>query len=143
MSKGNILVLSSDILKRIDLYLEEIYEVDKKAEPEKNIAKKMVDLKLKTTQVRSLQTLANSASRFSEIINYIKNQAGKDNNNQWIIVGPLLLNKLDLLEKEARNIAGNRFSEILEVKLRLARQWIKQVVVNYLYLKNLEKDNKK
>ncbi len=119
--------LEHNQLKGIDLYLEEIYENSITAGNE------MVAAALRNAQIRGLETLVTSTGRFSEIINYIKNQTGKDRRNSWVRVGPLLLEQLGALEEKARELGGNDAGQVLEIKLRLARGWAKQVVAHYLY----------
>ncbi len=124
-----------EILKEIDLYLEEIYPESKKAGIE------MADLDLRKSQVRGLETLITSTHRFSEILNYIKNQAGKDKKNKWSRLAPLLLKQLDLLENKVKEISKDEAAITLEIKLKLARGWARQVVSHYLY-EGLPKEGK-
>ncbi len=122
--------LDRNIYKEIDLCLERIY-------PESiTLAEKVVEAGLDAkSQLRGFETLINATSRFSEIQNYIKNQAGKENSaaSKWRFVAPLMLGQLAALETEAHRIAGTDPQQILDVKLRLARGWAKQVVCHYLY----------
>lgn len=126
-------VLDYEILKRINEFLEDFYTKSVKA------GNQLSEVKLKNAQVRGLETLITSAARFSEIINYIKNQAGKDKKNQWTQAAPFLLPQLDDLEKKAKELGKNDPEITLDVKLRLARGWAKQVVAHYLYA-NIQKE---
>lgn len=122
--------LDRKIYKEIDLCLERIYPASI------TLAEKVVAAGLDTkSQLRGFETLINATTRFSEIQNYIKNQAGKENNtaSKWRNVAHLMLGQLDLLETEAHEIAGSDPQQILDVKLRLARGWAKQVVCHFLY----------
>ncbi|MDM8525791.1 hypothetical protein QUF80_20660 [Desulfococcaceae bacterium HSG8] len=113
--------------EKIDLYLEEIY-------PQSIIAgNEMADTGLRNTQIRGLETLVTSASRFSEIINYIKNQVGKDKKGKWLKVGSLLLEQLGKIEDKANKMGNEDPAKILEIKMKMARGWAKQVVAHYLY----------
>lgn len=122
--------LDRNIYKEIDLCLERIY-------PDSiSLAEEVVKAGLNAkSQMRGFETLINATSRFSEIQNYIKNQAGKESEKvlKWRTVAPLMLDQLDSLETEAHRIAGSDPQQILDVKLRLARGWAKQVVCHFLY----------
>ncbi len=120
-------VLEPEILRNIDLYLEEFYPNSV------NAGNQMASADLRMAQIRGLETLVTSVTRFSEIINYIKNQTGKDKKNTWVRVGSLLLGQLEQLEKEAGGMGNNDPTVTLEIKMKLARGWAKQVVAHYLY----------
>jgi len=122
--------LDRKVYKEIDLCLERIYPASI------ILAEKVVAAGLDNkSQLRGFETLINATTRFSEIQNYIKNQAGKENNAaaKWRLVSPMMLVQLDSLETEAHRIAGSDPQQILDVKLRLARGWAKQVVCHFLY----------
>lgn len=118
--------LDRDKLQEIDRFLEEYYEKGATREA----AAKMV--KLKKTQVRGLENLLVSATRFSEIINYIKNQAGKGR-EEWQSVAPELLKQLSEIESKAQEMFPDDPEQRLLVKLKLARGWGRQIVAHYLY----------
>jgi len=119
--------LSKDIQSSIDQKLEDIYKDASDA------GKLMHQQNLKRSQIRGLETVALSSRRFSEILNYIKNQAGKDKGQQWPTVARTLLHQLGDLEKRAHEIAGEDPGLTLDIKLKLARGWVKQVVAHYLF----------
>jgi hypothetical protein len=128
--------LTPEIRKDIDLFLEEIYPDSEKMGGK--MAKREVSLQ--TSQARGLENLTVSTSRFSEIINYIKNQAGKSAKGKgWNIFVEEMLLKLKEIENKAREIGGDDPGTALEIKLKLARGWVKQVVAHYLYEKTREK----
>lgn len=58
-------------------------------------------------QIRGLETLVTSVSRFSEIVNYIKNQVGKDKKGKWLQVGSRLLEQLELMETRAAQMGAS------------------------------------
>lgn len=130
--------LDRNIYKEIDLCLERIY-------PESmSLAEKVVKAGLKEkSQMRGFETLINATTRFSEIQNFIKNQAGKESEKEpkWRTVASLMLEQLDALETEAHKIAGSDPQQILDVKLRLARGWAKQVVCHYMYKRPIRGGN--
>jgi hypothetical protein len=131
-------VLDSTDLGAIDKYLETLYESKKTL----NAGQTMADVKLDNSQIRKLENLVMSTRRFSEIINHIKNQAGKDiKKKQWPQIADTLLNQLNELEQKAQEIGKNDFSKIIEIKKHLARGWVKQIVAHYLFAKLKQGDN--
>lgn len=126
---GEAKMLDRKIYKKLDLHLEKIYPQSVQLAEEMKASG--LDSK---SQLRGFETLVNATSRFSEIINYVKNQAGKDRRtNNWRKVAPKMLEQLEELEKQAHAIAGNDPEKILAVKLRLVRGWARQVVCHFLY----------
>lgn len=121
-------LLRAKALKSIDLFLEEYYAKSSET------GDKLASCSMEKTQVRGLENMIVSATRFSEVINYIKNQIGKERErNVWKQVGPMLLDQLKDIENKAGEIAGGNDLERLEIKLRLLRGWARQVVAHYLY----------
>jgi hypothetical protein len=135
--KCNAKTISHSIVKAIDIFLEEYYTRSKEA------AEIMVNSNLGMAQVRGLETLAATTSRFSEIINYVKRQTGKDTKNEWTKLGPKLISQLEELEKKAEELSKDNVDSCLDIKLLLARGWVNQVVCQYLYEKTIKKDEKK
>ena len=130
----NLTILDPETIKAIDLHLEALYET----KVTQLIGQKMVRAKLYPSQIRGLENLVMSTRRFSEIINYIKNQAGKDRKGQWPEVVEDLLKQLEGLEGKATEIGKDDPATILEVKKRLAKGWVKQIVAHYLFTVSLE-----
>lgn len=123
---------NTSVYRDIDEYLEEIYDHSVALAVE--IKASGLDAK---SQLRGFETLINATTRFSEILNYIKNQAGKESrDNKWRTVAPSMLEQLDRLEMKAKELAGGDARLLMEVKLRLARGWAKQVVCHFLYQRN-------
>ncbi len=135
--KFNTKTISPGIVKAIDVFLEGYYT--KSIEAAKIMAS---DLPGKT-QARGLETLTATTSRFSEIINYVKRQTGKDTKNEWTTLGPKLISQLEDLEKKAEELSKDNVDSCLDIKLLLARGWVNQVVCQYLYEKTIKKDEKK
>lgn len=128
--------LTNDMYRKIDQHLESIYENSVA------LAGRIVQAGLDTkSQIRGFETLVNSTSRFSEIKNFIKNQAGKEGKQSgaWRQIAGEMLAHLDSLEAEAANIVGNNLEQSMEAKLRLARGWSKQVLCHYLYARPQER----
>jgi hypothetical protein len=122
-------VLSPKTLKAIDLHLEALYE----SKTTIDIGQKMTDVELKSSQIRNLENLVMSTKRFSEIINFIKNQTGKDKKGKWLMVADTLLHQLEDLEDKANEIGKDNPGITFEVKKRLARGWVKQIVAHYCF----------
>ncbi|MFH1114075.1 MAG: hypothetical protein V1792_09165 [Pseudomonadota bacterium] len=117
-------------LRAIDQFLEEYYEGGKTQEA----GELMAVNGMKKSQLRGLENLIVSTTRFSEIVNYIKNQVGKEKRDDtWRKIGPKLLTQLEDLEVKAMEIAGEDPARRLQVKLHLAKGWARQVVAHYLY----------
>ena len=116
--------------RSLDIVLESL--VATSAEAGRLLAREFGD---KKTQIRGLERLIVSTSRFSEIQNYIKNQAGRDSKTSepWREVAEALLKQLDEIEAKAREIGGTDAEAVIDAKLRLARGWGRQVVANYLF----------
>ncbi len=74
-----------------------------------------------------------STRRFSEIINYIKRQTGKDKDVMWIQIAETLLDQLEKLEQIAKEIGQGDAGIIIEVKKNLAKGWVKQIVAHYMF----------
>lgn len=126
--------LDTETLKEIDLFLEGFYPFAKQA------GDRMSDVELGKTQVRGMETFIASASRFSQIINYIKNRAGKDRKKTWINIASGLLDQLDQLETKAKELGKNNPAVILDIKMKLARGWANQVVSQYLFADALKEE---
>lgn len=130
--------ITPEILKEIDKFLESYYEVGK--ETGNKLYQTFGDEK-KKTQVRNLENIIYSTTRFSEIKNFIKNQMGKSKKGEgWLklidrnkALGEYLLERLDELERKASEIGGGGDALMLETKLRLARGWIRQSASHYTF----------
>lgn len=128
-------VLDVGTLRKIDLFLEGFYP--RAVESGEQLAEEG----LGNSQVRGLESLVNATTRFSEIISYIKNQAGKESEKKkkpWSSVAPGLLQQLEDLEAEAAKLGQNDPAAVLEVKLRLARGWARQVATHYFYRSSVQ-----
>ena len=123
--------IDAAVSREMDLFLEEIYGDSKSA------GQGMADVNLGKSQVRGFESMLTSTSRFSEIINYIKNQAGKDTKGAWSSVAPGLLVQLERLENKAEVLGKDDPSLILQIKIKLVLGWGKQVIAHCLYQRML------
>lgn len=131
-------ILNPETLKAIDLHLEALYE----SKTTIDIGQKMADVELKSSQIRNLENLVMSTKRFSEIINFIKNQTGKDKKGKWPLIADVLLHQLEALEDKAREIGKDNPGITFEVKRQLARGWVKQIVAHYFFADSKKKKDK-
>ena len=83
-------------------------------------------------QVRNLQQVVCSATRFADVEDFVKNQMGKTGNREWKEVGDRVLESLKQLRSESTKLASEP-SVAMAVRLRLARGWVRAVVSEYLY----------
>ena len=94
-----------------------------------------------STQMRNLQQVACSATRFSDIEDFVKNQMGKDRGSAtpWRKVGQDALDHLAQLRAVAKQLSEGKAEEPekteLAVRLKLARASVRSVVSEYLYRK--------
>lgn len=123
-------LIDLDTLRNIDIYLEEIY-------PASVITGERLTI-LSKAQISNLENIVNSATRFSEVTNFIKNQAGKDTKNTWKVVAKDILVQLREIEEKAKELGDDDQGRILDIKLRLVRGWVRQVATHYLYKKQEE-----
>ncbi|GIW82517.1 MAG: hypothetical protein KatS3mg105_4324 [Gemmatales bacterium] len=96
-----------------------------------------------STQVRNLQQMAVSATRFADIEDFVKNQMGKKTgqSQKWRQVGHEILRQLEKLREKANQLATDEKQRLL-LRLHLARGWVRAVVGAYLYAKALEEMEK-
>ena len=97
------------------------------------------------TQIRNLQQITCSATRFADIEDFVKNQMGKEDKDrrQWRNLGDNVLTGLKELRDASQEFVpddSDEQSELSEagmkqmaLRLRLARGWGRAVVSQYLY----------
>lgn len=97
------------------------------------------------TQVRNLQQITCSATRFADIEDFVKNQMGKEDKDkrQWRRLGDSVLKGLKELRETSQVLAPDDSTDPSELsasgtkqmalRLRLARGWVRAVVSQYLY----------
>ena len=93
-----------------------------------------------STQVRNLQQMVCSATRFADIEDFVKNQMGKEEKGkqQWRKLGDNVLKGLKELRDTSQTLVPDDSIDESKVKqmavrLRLARGWVRAVVSQYLY----------
>lgn len=97
------------------------------------------------TQIRNLQQIACSTTRFADIEDFVKNQMGKEDKDkpQWRSLGDNVLKGLKELRDTSQELIPDdsadqsKLSESqmkqMDLRLRLARGWVRTVVSQYLY----------
>ena len=88
-----------------------------------------------STQVRNLQQIVCSATRFADIEDFVKNQMGKGTTSAkpWRQVGETVLDNLKSLRQRAATMIDQSSDAQHALRLRLARGWVRAVVSEYLY----------
>ena len=90
-----------------------------------------------SAQVRNLQQIACTATRFADIEDFVKNQMGKGNSN-WKAVGRKVLQQLSTLRVDSLSMHHDDMNR-MALRLYLARGWVRAVVGHYLYRIALER----
>ena len=134
-----MIVLSRELIQKTDGYIEENHDIFSRLgdrffstfgyDKEKNNI---------STQVRNLQQITCSATRFADIEDFVKNQMGKEkvdeqNPARWRKLGDEVLDELKELREKSQKLDPDNRANQMVVRLRLARGWVRAVVSQYLY----------
>lgn len=130
-----MIVLNEKLIREADLYIEEnrqtflelgkrffdIFDYDR----DKNRIR---------SQIRNLENITCSATRFADIEDFVKNQMGKEpkDKNQWKALGSEVLQQLKELRERSQDLDAEPYPQIA-LRLHLARGWVRAVVSEYLY----------
>ena len=90
-----------------------------------------------STQIRNLQQITCSATRFVDIEDFVKNQMGKERTDErnppkWKALGGDVLQQLEQLRSKSQELNTDPTNQ-MALRLRLARGWVRAVVSAYLY----------
>ena len=87
-----------------------------------------------STQVRNLQRIVCSATRFADIEDFVKNQMGKEKTgaSRWQKLGDEVLDGLRQLRHQSQELDDDVANQ-MALRLHLARGWMRAVVGEYLY----------
>ena len=130
-----MIVLSNKLVQKTDSYIDENHETFSQLgdrfftvfdyDREKNQIR---------TQIRNLQQITCSATRFADIEDFVKNQMGKEKNDQprWRQLGNDVLAALEELRNKSQQFDTDPINQ-MALRLRLARGWVRAVVGQYLY----------
>lgn len=131
--------LSPELLRQVDLYVDNRHtrfeELGTSYFQQFGGAGKNV-----SSQVRNLQQLVCSATRLSDVEDFVKNQMGRKSGTSkpWREVGEETLKQLHDLREKAKELAKSKGPEVaLQLRMQLARGWVRAVVSHYLYEKAL------
>ena len=123
-------VLNTALIGKVDCYLDENHEkfssLGRRFFDEFGSDKGKI-----STQVRNLQQIACSATRFADIEDFVKNQMGKGD-KKWMALGNDVLKQLARLRKLSQDLTEDEYDR-MALRLRLARGWVQAVVGEYLY----------
>ena len=127
--------LSNELIQKVDSYIDnnhktfsklgnrffEVFSYDK----EKNTIR---------AQIRNLQQITCSATRFADIEDFVKNQMGKEKKEEpkWRKLGDDVLTTLEELRNKSEQLDTDPANQ-MALRLRLARGWVRAVVSQYLY----------
>lgn len=127
-------VLNNDLIQETDRYIDENHEAF--SELGKRFFKVFDYDKGNnriSTQIRNLQQITCSATRFADIEDFVKNQMGKEQKeHKWKRLGGDILKQLRQLRSESQKIDTDPANQ-MALRLRLARGWVRAVVSEYLY----------
>ncbi len=138
-----MIVLNNELIQKTDCYIDEHHETFSKLgesffatfgyDPRNNRI---------SSQVRNLQQIVCSATRFADIEDFVKNQIGKERKNapdktEWRALGEQVLKQLRQLRAKSKELDSDPNNQIA-LRLRLARGWVRAVVSSYLYQTALE-----
>ena len=87
-----------------------------------------------SAQIRNLQQITCSATRFADIEDFVKNQMGKEMGKEakWRELGDNVLAQLKTLRRKSEQLDNDPINQ-MALRLRLARSWVRAVVSEYLY----------
>ncbi|GIW83321.1 MAG: hypothetical protein KatS3mg105_5128 [Gemmatales bacterium] len=126
-------VLKPEIARKVDQFIDENHDRWAQLGQKLFLVFKYDEKKGRiATQIRNLQQMACSATRFADIEDFVKNQMGKTGNREWKDVGDEVLSALREL-RETSNTLADDTADQMAVRLRLARGWVRTVVSEYLY----------
>ena len=134
--------LNNELIQKVDSY------IDNNREPFSELGNHFFEVfgydKEKNTiraQIRNLQQITCSATRFADIEDFVKNQMGKESKDkpQWRNLGDNVLSRLKDLRETSQELVpddptdAEAWMKQMAVRLRLARGWMRAVVSQYLY----------
>ena len=134
-----MIVLNNDLIQKTDCYIDENHKTFSK------LGERFFEVfgydkgnNRINTQVRNLQQITCSATRFADIEDFVKNQMGKEKTEpKWKKLGGDTLKQLDRLRNESQKLDTDPANQ-MALRLRLARGWVRAVVSSYLYQVALE-----
>ncbi len=96
------------------------------------------------SQVRNLQTKTLQATRFMQIESFIKNQIGKENNNQgWLFyqnnaqLGFAILEDFQAITKKAEEMATDNYEKKCEIRKQMVKAYVEALVAQFCYCRKV------
>lgn len=130
-----MIILNNELIQKTDSYIEEEHATFSNL-GESFFNKFGYDKRNNrvSTQVRNLQQITSSATRFTDIEDFVKNQMGKEdpNDRKWRVLGENILRQLQQLRAKSEKLDADSINQ-MALRLRLARGWVRAVVSAYLY----------
>ena len=130
-----MIVLNSKLIQEIDRYIDENHETFSELG---ECFFEVFDYDRRgnhiSTQIRNLQQITCSATRFADIEDFVKNQMGKEMGKEakWRNLGDKVLAQLKTLRRKSEQLDNDPINQ-MALRLRLARSWVRAVVSEYLY----------
>lgn len=126
-------VLRNELIRKADRYIDENHEAFAELGGRFFEVFRYENNRI-NTQVRNLQQITCSATRFADIEDFVKNQMGKEKADQskWKALGTEVLDDLRQLRDQSQEL-DNDIDNQMALRLRLARGWVRAVVGEYLY----------
>lgn len=128
-----MIVLNDKLIQEVNLYIEDNHQTFSK------LGKRFFDIfgydnNHIRAQIRNLENITCSATRFTDIEDFVKNQMGKEkiDERKWKKLGGEVLQQLKQLREKSQELDDNRYKQ-MALRLHLARGWVRAVVSEYLY----------
>jgi len=129
-----VTILSKELIQKTDLYIEENHQMFSE------LGKRFFDIFNKKSknriraQIRNLERITCSATRFADIEDFVKNQMGKEpkDRREWKALGREVLQQLRQLREKSQELDADPYNQ-MALRLHLARGWGRAVVSEYLY----------
>ena len=133
-----MIVLNDQLIREVNLYIEEEHqtfsELGKRFFEEFGYDKNNNRIR---AQIRNLENITCSATRFTDIEDFVKNQMGKERTDErnppkWKALGGEVLQQLRRLREKSQELDADSYIQ-MALRLHLARGWVNAVVGEYLY----------
>lgn len=130
-----MIVLNEKLIREADLYIEvkrqTFLELGKRFFEKFGYDDKKNTIR---SQIRNLENITCSATRFTDIEDFVKNQMGKEpkDKNEWKELGKEVLPQLRQLRDKSQELDADPYIR-MALRLHLARGWVRAVVSEYLY----------
>ncbi len=139
-----MIVLNNELIQESDTYIDENHDTFSEL-GERFFTTFGYDKKNNriSTQVRNLQQITCSATRFADIEDFVKNQMGKERTDdwEWRALGGDILQQLARLRAKSQELNTDDLHSQMAFRLRLARGWVRALVSAYLYKVALDQMN--